>query len=235
MSLWAEREASKYIEAGDKVKALVAKAFIASSQVYREVIGEIHLPTQHQEAALSPLSKETQQLIEQLKKKGKVVYDLSGKTPVALRGEGMKFSYVNPALENESSSPSLIAFDPNPDRFFLKGSQKLPHSQQLELLDRDKTVVEKEFPGAGLIVREGYAPEWVEAAFEHVKATGQKLFGPDHNHNWTWTNTYMNDQLGAYRAHVGDWRDDGLDVHFAYPDGVYPRLGLAPVVEIPRI
>ncbi len=233
--MWAEKEAGKFVKSKDAVKSSVARAYIAASEAYRTAIGEIPLPTQVQELSISPLPKETQQLIEHLKKDGMVIYDLSGKTPVALHGEGMRFSYVNPVLENFSSKPSLVAFNPHPDKFFLQGSLKLPHVQQLELLDQEKILVEKAYSGAGLLVREWYAPELIEATHSHFKATDQKLFGPDHNFNWTWTNTYASEQAGADRAYVGDWGDVGLVVSFVNPDFVYPSLGLAPVVEIPRI
>ena len=226
MSLWhAERE---FRDKGEE--------FVANSlKLLRDKFGDISLPVQGQEAVSVPLSKETQKLVERLKKDGYVIYDLDGKTPSVLRDEGMKFWYLNPALEQVSSKPSLIAFNPPPDKFFLEGSGGILYEKQLELLENRAGEVEKKYPRAGLVVREGHVPEWVETAFAHFKATDQKLFGSDYNFNWTWTDTYESDKQGARRAYVGIWVGRGLRVGFGNPDDVRPDLRLAPVVEIPRI
>lgn len=187
--------------------------------------------------APTPLSPETQRLVEQLRQDGYAVYDLTGKTPAALKTEGMPFWYVNPGLEHTSVPPSLVAFRPKPSEFFLKGSHNFSYEQQLELLEKEKTRVERKYPAAGFVVRTGKASEWTELAWKHFKATGEKvkIFGKDYGYNWTWTDTYESEKLGAYRAFVGRWRETyGLRVVFGRPDGVSPDLGLASLVEIPR-
>jgi len=208
---------------------------VAFGRTLLEQFGEIQLPPAAQDIVKAPLSKETQQFVEKLKKDGFSVYDLLGKSPAALRGEGMKFWYVNPVLESISSNPSLIAFKPNPDEFFLKGSFNMPHEKQLEILDNYDQAIQNKYPGAGLVVREAEASEWAETALSHFKTTNKRLFGREYDLRWTWTNTYENEQPGANRADVGRWGDvDGLDMGLDHPDDVYPNLGLAPVVEIPR-
>lgn len=184
-----------------------------------------------------PLSPETQRLVEHLKRDGYAVYETQGKTPASLRTEGMPFWYVNPALEDESAEPALLAFKRGPSKFFLKGSLGISFDDQLKLLEEEKARVESMYPAAGLTVRLGKAPEYPELAFAHFKATGkrERLFGREHGYRWTWTDTYESEQPGARRADVGD-RDEalGLRVNFGRPGYVHPSLGLAPLVEIPR-
>lgn len=184
-----------------------------------------------------PLSVETQRFVERLRRNGYAVYDLAGKTPATLRTERMKFWYVNPALENVSASPSLVAFKPKPSEFFLKGSQNIHYEEQLDLLEEEKAKVERAYPDVGLVVRVGKPSEWSEAAYEHFKATNRKvgIFGKDYGYNYTWADAYESDEAGASRAIAGYWGEThGLGVGFHHPDGVDSSLGLASLVEIPR-
>ena len=184
---------------------------------------------------ITALSPETQRLVEQMRNDGYTVYDLAGKTPAVLRTEGMKFWYVNPALETATAVPALVAFKKKPSEFFLRRSKNTPFEKQLKLLEEEKEKVKRKYPDAGLIVRLGKPSEWSEAAFEHFKATGVRIFGKDYGYNYTWVNAYESDQVGARRAIVGDWNEThGLGVDFDRPDGVGSGLGLAPLVEIPR-
>ena len=200
------------------------------------------LQTARSEVALPPLSPETQRLIEHMRSDGYAVYDTAGKTPGSLRSEGMRYWYLNPALENVSAAPALLAFNYKPSEFFLRGSKGLPHESQIgELLPDEAERVEKAYPSSGLIVREAKLPEWSELALRHFKETGGtggrgvRIFGRDYDDPYTWTDTYENDEQGAHRAVFGSWDEaHGAVAHLWKPDNVSTRLRLAPVVEISR-
>lgn len=189
------------------------------------------------EEAKTRLSKEARRLVEHMRGDGYAVYKTSGVIPAQIKREDMKFWFLNPGLENLSSEPALLAFKPNPQDFFLRGSHNIPHEDMLELLEEERKRVEREYPGAGLITREGQAPEWIELPLRHFNATDRRtrLFGRDFGYNYTWTDTYENGQPGARRALVGDWYEaGGLNAFFWRPGYVGPDLRLAPLVEIPR-
>ena len=206
-----------------------------------KALEEIRLIKQLPHAAMAEapnvqrLSKETQRLVEYLKKDGYAVYDYAGRTPLQVKKDGMRFWYLNPILENLSSDPSLLAFKSAPEDFYLRGSQKLPHEKQLELLAQERQSVERAYPSAGLITREWHAPELIDLSLQHLKTTKIRLQGKDFGYSYTWTDTCSSDQQGAYRASVGPWDETfGLDADFWRSGGVGPRLRLAPVVEITR-
>lgn len=189
------------------------------------------------EITLPPLSAETQKLVEHMTRDGYAVYDTLGKSPAVVRAEGMKFWFLDPKLEDVTVAPALVAFKTNPSELFLKGSQNISHEEQVKLLEEEKARVAKLYPDAGLVVREGKLPEWIELSWRHFKETPQhvRLFGKDFGYNYTWTDTYESDQPGAYRADFGNWRwMFGADANLWHPDGVHPHVGLASLVEIPR-
>ncbi|MBI2031480.1 MAG: hypothetical protein HYT08_02585 [Candidatus Levybacteria bacterium] len=249
MSQFLERELRKNIKSDktDKAKSGLARTLIAASKTWREAYGEIAVPRSQVrpenaavqatrvEVVRSPLSPEIQKLVEHMEKDGFAVYETSGKTPASLRGEGMKYWYLNPTLEDLTAEPALLAFSKDPAEFYLKGSQDIPYEDQLVLLEERKMKVERDYTGAGLVTRVGHFPEWPELALKHFKKTGVRVHGKDYGYNYTWTDTYENDQPGASRAIAGRWPGTrGFDGGFWNPDYVSPRLRLVPLVEIPR-
>lgn len=187
------------------------------------------------EWAGSSLSKETQKLIERMEKDGYGVYQASSKTPGSLREKGMRYSYLNPKLEDLTAGPAILAFKIDPSRFYLRGSQNIPFEDQVKLLPEEQERVDKEYKSAGLIVRVGHFPEWPELALMHFKKTGVRIHGKDYGYNWTWTDTYESDQQGADRAVAGYWAGTvGFYGYFWSPGVVFPSLRLAPLVVIPR-
>lgn len=185
------------------------------------------------EAILSPLSAETQKLIERMKEDGYAIYETVGNSPAQTQADGMRFLYLNPALERVSATPSLLAFKPKPSEFFIRGSQNIPHEDQLKLLEDKKARVEKKYSDTGVILREGTLSEWIELSWKHFQATDRKvrLFGKDYGYSYTWTSTYM----GAHRASFGRWYEaDGADAYLWDPAYVGPSQGLASLVEILR-
>lgn len=187
------------------------------------------------EIVKTPLSAETQRLVEQMRGDGYAVYETSGRTPGSLREEGMKYWYLNSGLENLTAGPALLAFKKAPKEFYLRGSQDIPWEDQLGLLGDRRLKVERDYPGAGLITRVGHFPEWPELALVHFKATGVRIHGKDYGFNYTATDTYESEKQGADRAIAGYWDEtNGFHGYFWHPDVVGPDLRLAPLVEIPR-
>lgn len=184
---------------------------------------------------VSPLSAETQKLVERMEQDGYAVYKTTGRTPASLKLDGMRYWLLGDELANITAPPALLAFKKAPSEFFLPGSHNLVHDEQVKLLPEEQRKVDKRYPGAGLVVKEGKLPEWTEIALKHFKATGVRIFGRDYEHNYTWTDTYKSEKFGAGRAHFGGWY--GMDGAFADlwdPGVVDPGLGLASLVEIPR-
>ena len=181
------------------------------------------------------ISAETQKLIERMRDDGYAVYETTGRTPASLRSDGMRYFFLNDKLADVTAPPALLAFKKAPSNFFLPGSQNIVHNEQVKLLPEEQRKVDKKYPNAGLVIKEGNFPEWTEIALKHFKATGVRILGCDYRYNFTWTDTYENEKPGAPRAYFGDWYEtSGADVDLWSPDCVHPRLGLASLVEIPR-
>lgn len=191
--------------------------------------------TARPEVFLSPLSSEIQALVEKMRGGGYAIYETTGKTPVAVKGEGMKFRHLHRQLEDLTAVPALLAFKKSPLGFFLPGSHNICHDEQVKLIPGEQARVDRVYPGAGLVVREGKLSEWTELAWKYFRATKVRLFGRDHGYNSTWTDTYESEQSGADRADFGIWGETyGADARLWWPDGVFPLLGLASLVRIPR-
>jgi len=190
---------------------------------------------QNREAILSPLSAETQKLIEHMRHDGYGVYETTGRTPASLKSDGMHYWFLNDKLADITAPPALLAFKKAPSEFFLPGSQNIVHSEQVKLLPEEQSKVDKKYPGAGLVVREGKLPEWTEIALKHLKATGVRILGRDYGYNYTWTDTYGSEKQGADRACFGRWDEaHGADAGLWVPGRILPDLRLASLVEIPR-
>ncbi len=190
---------------------------------------------QNPETILSSLSAETQKLVEHMKRDGYAVYGTTGRSPASLKSDGMRYWFLNDKLANLTAPPALLAFKKAPSELFLPGSQNIPHDEQLKLLSEEQAKVDKKYPGAGLIVREGKLSEWTEVALKHFKTTGVRILGRDYGYNYTWTDTYGSEKQGACRASFGDWVDTGGAHALLWRPGlVFPDLGLASLVEIPR-
>ncbi len=227
---------SQFHDAKNKSKAALARAITGLHEVWLSQYPDFQLQSKVSEATTSPLSKETQRLIERLKKDGYVTYETRGASPRILKSVGMPFLYVDPTLEDLSFSSALVAFKPTPESLFLAGSKDLPYEKQQEILEEEKSRVAKKYPGAGLIVREGV--EWPEVSWQHFNATNKtiRLFGKDFGYAYTWMPKYESNDGGANRAIA--WRghdQNGFDGYFTPPDNVHPRLGLASLGESPRV
>lgn len=228
---------------GDSDLAEQQAAIQAAFQKRHPDIGDISLSgklpqvagVQNREAILSPLSAETQKLIERMRNDGYAVYETTGRTPASLKSDGMRYWFLNDKLADIVASPALLAFKKAPSEFFLPGSHNIFHDEQVKLLPEEQAKIDKKYSGAGLIVREGKLPEWTELALKHFKATGVRIFGRDYGYNYTWTDTYESGKQGASRADFGGWHGTvGAFAGLWLPGDVDPSLGLASLVEIPR-
>lgn len=213
----------------------LANALSARIEKFGDIAESRKSTLRNREAILSPLSAETQKLIEHMRSDGYAVYETTGLTPASLQADGMRYGFLNEKLADITAPSALLAFKKSPSELFLPGSQNILHDEQVKLLPQEQVKIDKKYSGAGLIVREGKLPEWTEVALQHFKATGVRIFGRDYGHNYTWTDTYESEKQGAYRAHFGDWREsDGADARLWRPGAVGPSLGLASLVKIPR-
>jgi len=189
----------------------------------------------NQEATPSPLSAETQKLVEHMRSDGYAVYETTGRTPASLKSDGMRYWFLNDKLADLTAPPALLAFKKNSSEFFLPESQNVIHSEQVKLLLEEQSEVDKRYPNAGLVVREGKLPEWTEIALRHFKTTGVRIFGRDYGYNLTWTDTYESEKPGASRAYFGSWGEANGAVASLWNSGhVHPHLRLASLVEISR-
>lgn len=186
------------------------------------------------EAISIPLSPETLRLVERMRGDGYAVYNTTGRTPESLRKDGMLYWFLNDKLAELTSPPALLAFKKAPSEFFLRGSQDIPHDEQVKLIPAEQASLDARYPDAGLVVDEGELPEWTELALKHFKATGVRILGKDFGYARTWTKTYETDQPRARRAYFGYWDgSDGARAALWAPGNVSPRLGLALLVRIP--
>src|SRR3989344_2689150 len=85
---------------------------------------------------------------------GYAVYETLGKTPAGVRGEGMKFCFLDSNLEDFSEPPALLAFKKKPSEFFLRGSHSILHDEQVKLIPEEQHKVDKKYPGDGLVVED---------------------------------------------------------------------------------
>ena len=191
------------------------------------------------EAITIPLSPETQRLVEQMRTDGYAVYDTTGRTPASLKSDGMRYWVLNDKLAERTAPQKLVAFKKAPSEFFLPGSEDMLHDEQVMLIPNAQAQLDSEYPGKGLLAREGKISEWTEVALKHFKETsktgrGVRILGSDYGYKWTWADDYESDERGADRAIFGDWYDaSGAFVELWSPDLVVSDLRLALLVEIP--
>src|SRR3989344_5547316 len=104
-----------------------------------------------------------------MKDDGYAVYETTGRTPASLKSDGMRYWFLNDKLAGITAPPALLAFKKAPFEFFLPGSQNIVHDEQVKLLPEEQGKIDKKYPGAGLVVKEGKLPEWTEIALNHFK------------------------------------------------------------------
>lgn len=152
------------------------------------------------------------------KKNGILFYTFSPQTIRSQKDAGKPFSYVvspDPQFELVPSMVGQVAFFPDPERFYLKGSNYKTLDQKDELMGKyEKEVLEKlSLPNHIRVVR-GQVPDLSQLAFTHLKETGEYLFGEKYGSNCAATSTPTSDSQLALVGHfdpdrggllVGQW------------------------------
>lgn len=175
--------------------------------------GEIPLP--NSETSENLVTKPfTVQEKRALIKDGHVIYPFVRQTLEGQIAEGKPFRHVADAGDAFKTTPSMfgeVAFLPDPNRFFIPGSNNATFEQQKEMIERygDELRVKLDLPGHVRAVM-GEAPDYAQLAFIHLKETNTHLFGEDYGYNYARTVTPT---FGLYVAEVGRFSvTDGLRV-----------------------
>lgn len=165
---------------------------------------------------------------EALTKEGYAIYALSGQSIRSLRELDRKFwstwhrdsQYED--FEAKGSMASEVAL--KPDTLFIPRSNNKTLKQQEDMIAKFSTDLGKKVKGVEAIM--GEAPDYVELAFSHLEATGERLFGEKYDYNYARTKTPTVDSsvahVGYFNAvdglRVARWyRDYGRSVVFASP------------------
>ena len=165
---------------------------------------------------------------EALTKEGYVIYALSGQSIRSLRESDRKFwstwhrDSQYEAFETMGSMASEVAV--KPDALLIPKSNNKTLKQQEDLIAKFSTDLGKKIKGVEAVM--GEAPDYVELAFSHLDATGDRLFGEKYDYNYARTKTPTVDSSVAYVGHfsavhglhVTHWnRDHGISHVFASP------------------
>lgn len=164
---------------------------------------------------------------EQLAKERYIIYSLTGQSIKTLKDAGRRFWSTwhkeYPDFEALQSRLSEVAI--NPKQLSLVKSKNKTFSQQLGLVARFSQDLSRKVLGVEAIIAE--APDYIELAFAHLDATGQRLFGEDFDSGYARTVTPVGDRV----ADVGNFNAaSGLHVVRWHPDDWSDRLWAAPLV-----
>lgn len=175
-----------------------------------------------------PVKSFSPEIREALKNGGLFIYDLSGKSIAGLKKEGYPL-WINDLLKTTSalalpSKLTQVAFYPDSERFFLKGSFGKNEDQQDKLFAEYAKEFEKQFPGTRLIKGEG--PDYTELSSKHSQDPEERLFGEKYGYCWTRTST----PVAFGRLAVGFFDDDRLRVDSFGPDVAFGLFGVVPLV-----
>jgi hypothetical protein len=181
------------------------------ARVTREQYGDIALPNNsHVEKTPVEFKTFSDESRKALEDRGFVIYGLQGESIISLRDSGRKFqsdwhrSYHE--FEARTSKLSQVAINPNPDKFFIHGSNNKRLNTQEEMIakfSKELTSGSNRVNGVRAIM--GGAADYVELTFRHFDTTQSDLFGPDYNYKYTRTDTPTN---GSNVAIVGHFSVD---------------------------
>lgn len=137
-----------------------------------------------------------------LKKDGLIIYPFSLQTIKSQKDAGKPFWYVvngGPQFETVSSMVGEVAFNLNPDKFYLKGSNYKTLDQQEELnREYERELRERRSLPDHIRSVIGQAPDYTQLAFKHLEETGERLFGQKYGYNYARTKTPTSDSRVAY-------------------------------------
>ena len=163
-----------------------------------------------------------------LEKGGYKIHTLTGQSIASLRKTGRSFWTTwhkdNPQLEALTSMQSEVAV--NPDQLFLPKSNNKTLPQQEKMISQFSQKLGKRILGVEAIM--GGAADYVDLAFAHLDATGDRLFSKEHNYNYARTNTPT---AAGQVASVGFF-DSAFGLSVGYWHGVHGRSDVfaAPLV-----
>lgn len=166
-----------------------------------------------------------------LKREGLVVYPLVGLSIQDQKNAGQQFWYIIDAGEKfltMSSRATEVAFNPDPKKFYLPGSNNKTLDQQIAMIQEYSDDLQKRLKLQSAEAIMGEAPDYVELIFTHFDATNkrERLFGQKYGFNYARTKTPT---VGSFVADVGDFivdsgpcvcdlrRGNGNDDVFAVP------------------
>lgn len=169
---------------------------------------------------------------EALKKKGYIIYELTGQSVKSFRDKGKKFWsswHQNTKLEDLTSMLCEIAINPN--QLFLPNSNNKTFSQQVKLVSDFSDKLDKEVEGVKAII--GEIPDYVELAFQHLNKTGEYLFGITYKYDYVRTKTPT---AGNCVADVGGFHaEGGIRIGEWGRDRPQSRLWISPLAVPARL
>jgi len=165
---------------------------------------------------------------ESLENQGMMIYELSGQSISTLRDMGYPFFSTwhqgNEELEKMNSISSEVAI--NPDLLFFPGSNDKTFDEQVDQVINSLSAT----PDSITVL--GQAPDYLELAFLHFKATGERLFGEKYDYLYTVTSTVIDGQ----RINVGHFHErEGIVVNNLMSDRDYSEKVFAAPILIPSV
>lgn len=163
-----------------------------------------------------------------LEKEGYVVDTLTSQSIATLRSAGKPFWSTwhkdYPQFEALTSMSSEVAI--HPEKLFIPKSNNRTLAKQEDLINKFSQELGKKVPGVDAIM--GGMADYVDLAFAHLEATGDRLFGEKYNYNYARTNTPT---VGAGVAVVGNFGpSSGLSVSYWHRGVGASRVFAAPLV-----
>lgn len=151
--------------------------------------------------SIKPFSKEA---LDFLRKKGLLYYSLDGQSFITQELAGRPFWYKvkTDKFLTLTSMQSHVAFNPSPDKFFLRRSNKRTLLQQQEMIEEYSSKLQGEFGSKEIKAVMGDVPDYTSLSFLHLDATKgkERLFGEKYNYGYTRTKTPT---IGCSVASVG--------------------------------
>lgn len=168
---------------------------------------------------------------EALTEKGYVIYELTGQSISDLRASGFKFSSDwHTAYPNFEASPSRRS-----EVAILNPGQPYIYESRNEILRWQEAFIarysiETEVNGVQVIM--GNAPDYIELAFTHLKATSERLFGEKYGSAFVRTKSKI--KRNDY-AVVGNFdKDKGLEIRLLNAKSKFVDLFAVPLIT-PKI
>lgn len=164
---------------------------------------------------------------KELERLGLVIYKLKGKSIEELARDGIISSIWQnnePSLLKLTSRSTEVAI--NPQKLYIPDSGGKTLAEHIRMLSQYKKEIAEQayIPDASVII--GGAPDYIELAHEHFKATGKRLFGKPYEYRFT-TSTTTDD---SWIVIVGQFTDKGLELDQILKDKSYTGVWNVPLI-----